>query len=242
MSSARERGLRRSPKLVRRLVKRMVPVRYHLWKRHSVEPIGLLLSHRQWRPRSGVVHIGAHYCEEQPLYRSLGIPDARVLWIEAQPQLAAKTRAVQAVISDVDGEEVDFTITSNSQSSSMFRLKEHAEIYPDIVATSTIRLRTTTLDSLYGQLGLPFDFADLVVLDIQGAELRALRGATRVLTNARAVITEVSRRELYEGCALYPEVRGFLESAGLHEVEVRWTPAGWGGALFGRLPSSPGSD
>lgn len=225
------------PAPFRRLAKRLVPARFHPFNRVTSEPDGFLIVHRRWRPRRGIVHVGAHLCEERAFYRSLGIPDERVLWIEAQPDIAARAGAVQAVVSDVDGDEVSFTVTRNSVCSSMLRPTGMLELAPGSTPERTLRLRTITLDSLYQRLGLPFDFADLMVLDIQGAELNALHGAGRVLSHVRTIITEVEVRELYEGQALYRDVRAHLEGLGFREIELRLHHhAGWGGALFGRLP------
>ena len=35
----------------------------------------------------GVVHIGAHTCEELPFYYKLGLTNQDILWIEANPKL-----------------------------------------------------------------------------------------------------------------------------------------------------------
>ena len=49
-------------------------------------------------------------------------------------------------------------------------------------------------------------------MDIQGAELMALRGATRCLENAKALQIEVNYQQLYEGCVLISEMDEFLRN------------------------------
>ena len=39
------------------------------------------------RPNKGVLHIGAHICEEKQLYNYNGINDDNILWIEANNDL-----------------------------------------------------------------------------------------------------------------------------------------------------------
>ena len=76
---------------------------------------------------------------------------------------------------------------------------------------------------------------DLLWLDLQGAELDALRGAEVVLERVRLIHSEVSVIEEYEGCALYHEVRSWLAQHGF-DVLVEALPPGspQGNVLFGR--------
>ena len=46
----------------------------------------------QCRPEKGILHIGAHKCEEAPLYHSIGISNDDILWIEANAELIAKNQ------------------------------------------------------------------------------------------------------------------------------------------------------
>jgi FkbM family methyltransferase len=57
---------------------------------------------------------------------------------------------------------------------------------------------------------------DLIKLDIQGYELKALVGAERCLHNAGAVITEVSFIEFYRHQCLFHDVVGFLAERNFH--------------------------
>lgn len=59
-------------------------------------------------PQNGILHIGAHKCEEKSLYHSIGIADDNILWIEANPELidSSNPNMIQAVISDQNDQEV----------------------------------------------------------------------------------------------------------------------------------------
>jgi FkbM family methyltransferase len=187
----------------------------------------------------GVLHGGAHECQEMEVYRSVA-PNARVVWVEANPAVAERVRArgvadvYQALLSDEDGREVDFMVTNNEESSSMLELAEHRWEHPDVVEVARVRLRTSRLDSLLSRVAPGFDF-NFVNLDIQGAELLALRGLGEDrLARVDYVYTEVNERELYRGCALLPEVDAFLCARGFRRAAIEMTRHGWGDALFVR--------
>ncbi len=59
---------------------------------------------------------------------------------------------------------------------------------------------------------------DLLCMDVQGAELRALRGLGGMLESVRYVITEIEVKPLYYDQALYPEVHGYLKSHGFRQA------------------------
>jgi FkbM family methyltransferase len=80
--------------------------------------------------------------------------------------------------------------------------------YPnETYVTNRIRVRTTTLDR-YAESHSP---PDLLWMDLQGAELMALRGAARVLERVRAIYVEVTFRPMYEGQPLFHEVHRHLK-------------------------------
>ena len=199
----------------------------------------------------GIVHIGANLCQERGIYARAGVPDERVLWIEAIPELVASVRAnlpptvriVQAVVSD-RADDVTFYVTNNGgQSSSFLPLAEHRIEHPSVHEVAELRLRTSTLpdilaaDAAAG--GPSADAYDFLVMDIQGAELHALRGAESILRNFVGIYLEVNVKPLYEGCGLLPEVTDLLERHGFRQAEISMTRHGWGDALFLRLGAGP---
>lgn len=187
---------------------------------------------------AGVLHIGAHAAEEARTYERCGIH--RVWWIEANPELLENLRAevegyrgheiIEAAVDAVDDEQVAFHVTNNPQSSSFLDLGTHREHYPEIDVERTLHLRTVTVDTLADR----YDFSgvNLINLDIQGAELRAMQGAVDTLAHVDYVYTEVNREAVYHGCALVTEIDEFLGPLGLARVKTRWTDAGWGDALY----------
>jgi FkbM family methyltransferase len=193
----------------------------------------------------GVIHVGAHEAAELEEYLSLGF--AKIFYVEANPKLIPALRAkasrypgrvfvAHAAASDSDG-TVRLRVTSMDQSSSILPLGKHKEIYPSIREVGQVEVRSRCLDTLLAEEGLdPKDF-NFLNLDIQGAELMALRGATKLLTTITAVNSEINLQELYKGAALLGEVEEFMEKKGFSRASMvtPWHPS-WGDAFYVRKP------
>lgn len=185
---------------------------------------------------NGVLHLGAHKGLEAPKYEVLG---RSVLWVEALPDIFETLKAnlepypnqncVNHVVSDTDGEEVDFFRSNNSDgvSSSMFNFGKFGSgpdsLWPkqNLEMVESTKLTSRTLDSLANEGIIDPKTYDFWVLDIQGAELKALRGAKESLRNVRAVFVEVSTVEVYEGGALWADIENFLTGEGFVAL---WAP------------------
>ncbi|MDG1373278.1 MAG: FkbM family methyltransferase [Paracoccaceae bacterium] len=198
-------------------------------------------------PIRGVVHIGAHEGREVIDYRDRGV--RQIIMIEANPKYAAKLReryqdasdvtVIEGAVSDQAG-VATFNIASSDQSSSLLPLKKHADLYPGIVYTEVIEVEAFTLDERLqasvtnGSETFP---VNMIVMDIQGAELMALRGGVKSLAHIDAIQLEVNYDELYEGCPSIWEIDDFLEKHGFIRYKTD-TPFSrdWGDALYVRRP------
>ena len=190
----------------------------------------------------GVIHIGAHEGKECARYRAMGF--TKILFIEANPTVFARLQSnlrgqpgvllAHCAISDRIG-TAKLRVTSMDQSSSLLKLKLHQKIYPDIVETETVEVRTITLDALLTELSLdPAEF-NFLNIDIQGAELLALQGAEKTLRHIEGINTEVNLAELYEGCARLEEIDSNLKRRDFARVAIT-TPfhPSWGDAFYVR--------
>lgn len=183
---------------------------------------------------TGVVHIGAHECEELEDYSKY---TNKIIWVEAQPSLVdkAKQRGIhvhQAVLSSTDGETREFIVTNNGASSSLLELKEHLTEHPWVYETRRDIVTTTTFDRLVQTANLNLSSCDFLNLDIQGMELAVLKGMKQTLHHFKYIYTEVNTKELYAGCALLADMDAYLTTQGFTRVETVMTPHGWGDALY----------
>ncbi len=186
-----------------------------------------------------ILHIGAHHCEERADYASHGYDDSKVVWLEGNPATAQEAKKMypqaeiySAVVSDRDNQEVEFIITNNGQSSSILELDEHKREHPWVWETGRVRLRTVTVDSLFRMFHVNPSQFHFLNMDIQGAELLALKGMSSVLPYIKYAYLEVNEKHLYKDCALIPEIDAFLGRYGFVRQETAMTQYGWGDAFY----------
>lgn len=199
----------------------------------------LTVRHR-FSPR-GIVHVGAHYAEERESYRKAGAKE--VLWIEADPahlpQLQANIagfpghRALQACLSNVDGQTTSFFRTDNQgESSSILPMGTHRQEMSYIHVVEQTLLKTTTFAALAAKGSINLDLYDTLVMDVQGAELLALQGLGELLRRFDVVYLEVNLKHLYAGCALLPEIDSYLRGFRFERRETLITQHNYGDALY----------
>jgi FkbM family methyltransferase len=189
---------------------------------------------------TGIVHIGANYGQEYEEYLASAAdivvyvePIASIFaTLKARVERTPGHHAVKAVCSDRSGETIRFNVASNhGASSSMLGLGNHGKIHPEITYVAQEEMTTTTVDELLAE-----EFAgkrfDLMVIDVQGAELKVLEGALETLARIDAVYTEISEAPLYEGGCTWHEIDALLTSLGFAMKYMGIGRATYGNAFF----------
>jgi hypothetical protein len=168
----------------------------------------------------GVIHIGAHHAEERDDYHTYGLP---VYWVEGHPEYAKvmfenlkgypEQLGAQLLLSDVDDEEVDFWITADEYASSMLKPALHQEQNPHAYTTGSIKLNTTRFDTFVRDCGVAHFMGqyNLLVLDVQGAETKVWKGMGIWQDQFKAIISEYSTVEFYEGVPRLEELDATYE-------------------------------
>jgi FkbM family methyltransferase len=137
--------------------------------------------------------------EEMELYLELNLEPR--IWIEAQPDLAfalaQRTKepddvVMQGAAWEERGVMFNFNVANNSQASSVLEFGTLNSHYPDITNIETVEVNSLILEDVL----VSFDSVTLLNLDIQGAELYALRGAGSELKKVKAIYTEVNFEEI----------------------------------------------
>ena len=189
----------------------------------------------------GVIHVGAHLCQELEYYRRLSLTDKDIVWVEANPNLVAQAKAmypnstiIQALCTDVAGKEYPFMVTSNEgQSSSILEFGVHAIHHPHVTSVDNITLTSSRLEDILDLESIKY--YNMMNLDVQGAEMLVLKGAPKILPSIDYIYIEVNIDEVYKGCAQLPEMDAFMEEHGFQRVcEKIYQEYKWGDALYVR--------
>lgn len=191
---------------------------------------------------TGILHIGGHWAEEASDYYSNGVQ--RTIWVEANLECMMNLIANLApypdhivfndCCTDTDGEEVTFNISNNQgQSSSILQLEHHKMAHPEVHYIAHQTLRTKRVDTLFRDNDLSIQDYQFINIDIQGAELLALKGMGELLNHVSYLYLEINTLPLYTGCALIQDIDEYVEQFGFKRVETSMSGNhGWGDALY----------
>lgn len=192
----------------------------------NYKEVDFLIKNRFLENVKGVIHVGANTGQERFFYRLLGL---KVLWIEPIPETFKKLEknikdipnqiALNQLITDKDNEIYNFHITDNDGlSSSLFELKLHKEMWPNVRKKKTITLSSKTLESLFDEQNINKSDFQALIIDTQGSELLVLKGCKKMLNNFRYIKTEAADFESYEKCCLLKDICEFLNKNGFKEI------------------------
>jgi len=209
-----------------------------LFTRYSVRP-------------NGILHLGASDDGRELPHYAKACPGGPILLVEALPKVCARLekklthpnmRAICACVSDKDGEERDFHVANNAgQSSSLLSFGTHTVEHPSVQFIGDTKLVTTRVDTLLAkELAVMAQRPWFGNIDLQGAELMALRGFGPFLEAFSWLYIEVNKRPLYQGAPMIGELDAFLAPHGFNRRETWWfqhsngQEAGWGDAIWTR--------
>ena len=195
---------------------------------------------------NGVLHLGAcSPCEQLKIYEGSSLKE--IILVEGNPELAksfddihmsisSRYTFLNAVVSDTDDEIVDFHIiyskcSRNKGTSSLYKRKKNK----GFVTKKVVKLPTVTVDKLLERNGIDAESIDFLVMDIQGAELLALKGAKKILSHVKVIITELMWKSAYEMQPTANEIESFLMTQGFKKIRTLRVNSSWGDAMFVKI-------
>jgi len=205
-----------------------------------------------------ILEIGANDGEHTLWFLSTFL-EPRVYCFEPEPRAAARfkrkvgthpnVQLYEVAIGEADGEAIFYRSDGVAEdpsfprpesgwdfSGSLRRPQGHLVRYPWVKFQETIVVPRRALDSWAAENRI--EDVDLVWMDVQGAELDVIRGASSTLARTKYLFTEYSDEELYEGQVGFGEIlralpqfrvlRRFSEDVLLQNVELLGTSASGG--------------
>jgi FkbM family methyltransferase len=198
-----------------------------------------LLEKYQFKP-TGVLHVGANIGEESEAYQKAGIK--RVVWIEANPDIfeilkrnikdLPENEAFNICAGDEQKDVILHESNNAGQSSSILELGTHKRNHPTVHYVRDIPVKMFRLEDFLGNIDMTG--INFLSVDIQGAELLALKGMGKLLEQFNWVYLEVNKEYVYKGNALVGEVDMYLKGFGFKPKEEKWTGAKWGDKFYSK--------
>ncbi len=188
-----------------------------------------------------ILDCGANVGQMAESFRNL-YPNAKIFSFEPVTAVFEKLSAkcsslnvepIKVAVGDHDGKDW-INLTSSDQANSMlgFEPGNPCEQWTKVVGREQIDV--CTLDHWCEANDIKPAQVDLVKLDVQGGEIKALQGAEKLLKEASAVYLEVSFVPMYKESPLFADVEGFLTKRGYrrHAIYPSDQPHHWGDALY----------
>ncbi len=186
---------------------------------------------------NGVIHVGAHFGEEQNAYKSLGI--SQISYFEPVAKTFKKLK-------EKIGDEANlFNYALGNENKEVEMYVEEADAY----GCSSILKPSDNYKNVkfnYGEIvqmkrldDIEFDFSkyNFMNIDVQGYELEVLKGSVNTLKHVDYIMSEINRYTLqkpleYINCVQINELSEFLSKFGFILVEQNWVGVSWGDGFF----------
>ncbi len=146
--------------------------------------------------------------------------------------MTGKVNIINAMVDEISGRSVDFKITNNGQSSSILELGTHKIHHSDVYVLNSSKYITKSIKDVVQEQNLDIQNLNFWNMDIQGLELRALKGAGDLLEKVDALYLEVNTEKVYIDCALIEDIDEYVKNFGFSRVLTKMTQWGWGDALY----------
>lgn len=195
---------------------------------------------------TGIIHVGAFRGEEIKQYREIGLKNTILfepqehLYYMFKYQLLPTEQAYNFALGDEEG-ELDLYISKteggiqngSGASSSFLKPKIHLTEHPNVIFDGTIeKCKIKRLDNVVLENNINISEYNLLSIDVQGYELKVLKGSINTLNSIKYIIAEVNRDEVYEGCPMVNDIDNFLNHFGFKNVYTYWQSKSWGDALY----------
>lgn len=186
---------------------------------------------------NGVLHIGAHYGQEDLIYGELNI-DNRIYFEPLlknfsilENKVSKKSQCIRTALGNQVGEVLmNVEEANNGMSSSILEPSIHLDQYPHIKFNSKELVPITKLD----MISFDRSIMNFINIDVQGYELEVFKGSNYTLKYVDYIMSEVNRAEVYKNCVQVDDLDQFLGTYGFARLETYWAGVTWGDAFYAK--------
>jgi FkbM family methyltransferase len=184
-----------------------------------------------------IIEAGAQFGEDSQ-WMSQFWPRGIIYAFEPSPEsflelqkVAAKNSNIVAIQQALSNEKGEFPFYLAGGASSLLRPQDsfNADYFHSDL-DRPIMVPVITLDEWAAINNV--DKIDFLWLDMEGNELNALQGAPNSLKNVKLIYTEVNLQKFWNNCALYDDVKAWMNEHGFVEIWSDIVPHWHGNVLF----------
>jgi len=166
---------------------------------------------------TGFIDVGAHFGETNHIIRSI-YPDKRIVSFEANPECEhiLKQQNIEYIICLLgkENKDVSFYINPDNRTSTGCSIyKEESHFFQNAEKMQLQMYRLDEIVPVYAKL-------DFLKMDVQGAEIDVLMGATKLLHTIKYIFLEVSFVKCNKDAPLFDEVFMYLYKQGYKIIDV----------------------
>lgn len=194
-----------------------------------------------------IVELGARDCQES-LRFAKKFPHAKIFAFECNDQTLPLCRAAikdypnivltEKAVSDRDGfitfypidPEKTETIWADGNPGASSLFKASGKYPKENYVQKEVQVPTTRLDTFFRDNHI--NEVALMWMDIQGAELMALKSMGEHIAKVKSIQTEVEFFEIYQGQAMFSELHAYMEASGFIFVKFTYQSGYFGDAVY----------
>jgi FkbM family methyltransferase len=210
-----------------KLIKFRKPHKPRLYKKKDLELLNCMNN------ASGILHLGAHRGSEAEIYNWF---QKKVIWFEAMPDIFERLKenlyfyndqkSFCTLLGDTDNVTRDFYISNHDSTGSSlfdFSKKVKDKVYwgtENYTMEKKISLKMFKIDTILKENKISALNYDHWVIDLQGSELLALKGAEESLKFCKSIYIEISKLNYYEGGVLWDDLSSWLKKKGYYSTKM----------------------
>jgi len=186
----------------------------------------------------GIIHVGAHVGEEVHIYKKNFGNEINIHLFEPQKEYFqilqekfVKTKNINIYNFGCGDSKQSLQINKASnkgESSSLLNPKLHLDLHPEVEFIGKESIQVDRLDEF------KISDSNYISIDVQGYELKVLKGSDKTFQYLDYVYLEVNKEEVYEGCPMIWDIDKYLSNFNFLRVETKFAydTLPWGDALY----------